>query len=202
MYCTHCGNKLDDDAQFCTSCGKPVGSSVHPAATPAQAGATVSERQGEVELTLQGNQGKTLTVSGDTIRIEKAGFLTGKRHKTILIRNVTSVEVKKPGGFVGFIQFSIAGGKARDSSYTLTGGAFDAVQDENSLIFNGAEKYDIALKIKAYVESWSAPIVPDSPRALSASAADEIKKLKALVDDGIVTPEEFEQRKKQLLGLA
>ena len=33
------------------------------------------------------------------------------------------------------------------------------------------------------------------------SAADEIRKFKALMDDGIITPEEFEAKKKQLLGL-
>ena len=154
-----------------------------------------------MEIVLHGNQGKTLTVSGDTIRIEKKGLLTAKREKTILIRNVTSVEVKKPGGLVGFIQFSIAGGKARDSSYTLTGGAFDAVQDENSVVFNGTDKYEMALKIKAYVESWSNRVTPDSGSPGTISAADEIRKLKTLVDEGLVTPEEFEQKKKQLLGL-
>jgi hypothetical protein len=113
------------------------------------------------------------------------------------------VEVKKPGGFVGFIQFSIAGGKARDSSYTLSGGAFDAVKDENSVVFNGQERYAIALKIKVYVESWSAEgrtrAASQTPAAVSA--ADEIRKLKALMDDGLITAEEFDRKKKQLLSL-
>ena len=88
---------------------------------------TCSSLRGAImELVLEGSQGKTLTVQGDVIRIEKGGLLTGKREKTIPIRNVTSVEVKKPGGFAGFIQFSIAGGKARDSSYSLSGGAVAA----------------------------------------------------------------------------
>ena len=38
-------------------------------------------------------------------------------------------------------------------------------------------------------------------KAESADAADEIRKFKALMDDGIITPEEFEAKKKQLLGL-
>ena len=32
------------------------------------------------------------------------------------------------------------------------------------------------------------------------STADEIRKYKALLDDGIITPEEFERKKKELLG--
>lgn len=35
----------------------------------------------------------------------------------------------------------------------------------------------------------------------SSSAADEIRKYKELLDEGIITEEEFEQKKKQLLGL-
>ena len=35
----------------------------------------------------------------------------------------------------------------------------------------------------------------------SIDAADEIVKFKKLADDGIITQEEFEAKKKQLLGL-
>ena len=154
-----------------------------------------------MEMVLHGKQGKTLTVEGDVIKIEKHGFLTGTRSKTLPIRNITSVEVKKPGAFVGFIQFSIAGGKARDSSYTFTGGALDAVQDENSVIFSAKADYELALQIKEYVEAWAAKdAAAVATPASSTSVADEIRKLKQLADEGVITPEEFERKKKQLLG--
>lgn len=153
-----------------------------------------------MEIVLQGKQGKTLTVAGDQVRIEKRGLLTGKREKTIAIRNISSVEVKKPGGFVGFIQFSIAGGMPRDSSFTLSGGAIDAVKDENSVVFNGTEAYEIALKVKAYVEAWSA-VQPTAQASVAVSLADEIRNLKSLLDEGLLTAEEFAQKKRQLLGL-
>ena len=38
-------------------------------------------------------------------------------------------------------------------------------------------------------------------RTETISAADEIRKFKALLDDGIITQEEFEAKKKELLGL-
>ena len=191
LKCPRCGLFSPDSAEQC-DCGfrfKP------PVLTLGGIGSVAA-------LVLQGNQGKTLYASEDAIRIEKKGVLTGKREKTILIRNVTSVEVKKPGGFVGFIQFSIAGGKSRDSSYTLSGGAFDAVKDENSVVFNGDDKYQIALKIKAHVESWSP--AEKQRTAISTpviSAADEIRKLKALMDEGILTADEFAAKKKRLLDL-
>jgi len=152
---------------------------------------------------LQGDQGKTLCVVGDTVRIEKQGFLTAKREKTIRIRNITSVDVRKPRAFVvGFIQFSIAGCKARDSSYRLSGGSFDVVQDENSVVFTGQENYEIALRIKAHVENWSGGQSHDPPPLPAAplSIADEIRKLKALADEGLLTTKEFERKKRQLLA--
>ena len=72
---------------------------------------------------------------------------------------VSAVEVKKPGAFHGFIQFAFAGATPHDRGHTLTGGAFDAARDENSVTFAGADEYDMALKIKLFVESWS-PATP------------------------------------------
>ncbi len=39
MFCSHCGNKIDDEAKFCERCGAPVGD---PAAEPSDAGTKVS----------------------------------------------------------------------------------------------------------------------------------------------------------------
>jgi hypothetical protein len=153
-------------------------------------------------LQLNGRQGKSVIVDGASIKIVKAGSVfSSPREKILPIKNITSVEVKKPGPFiVGFIQFSIAGGIARDSSFNVSGGAFNAVQDENSVVFADQESYAIALKIKDYIqnftESGGSPIVKGID-----SIADEIRKLKLLVDDGILTQEEFTKKKQQLLGL-
>ena len=153
-----------------------------------------------MDIVLKGLQGKTLLVSGDSARIEKVGWLGGKREKTLPIRSITSVEVKRPGAFSGFIQFSIAGGKALDSTYTLTGGAFDAAKDENSVVFVGTENYEIALTIKSYVETWASK--HETRSALSGPpVAEEIRQLKTLLDEGLLTADEFAQKKKQILGL-
>lgn len=158
-------------------------------------------------LVLRGRQGKSVVVQGSTVKIiKKARMFAAQRDKTFPIRNITSVEVKKPGPFIaGFIQFSIAGGQPRNSSYTLTGGAFDAAQDENSVVFNNDDEYRMALRIKSYIEQFAenngnvAPTLPAAPAAFSV--ADEIAKLKRLADEGILTREEFEAKKKQLLGI-
>jgi len=55
---------------------------------------------------------------------------------------------------------------------------------------------------------WTGPTItpepeapPSSPAATTLSVADELSKLKALLDDGILTPEEFDHKKKKLLGM-
>jgi len=54
-------------------------------------------------------------------------------------------------------------------------------------------------RIKEYVESYR----DDSTSTLvqGLSAADEIIKLKALMDQGVITAEEFEAKKRQLLDI-
>ena len=151
-----------------------------------------------MSLVLHGGQGKSLFVSRDSIRIVQE-HLDERRDKAILLRHVTAVEVKKPGAFDGFIQFSFAGGTPHDRSPSLTGGAFDAARDENSVTFKDMDAYDIALKIKVHVEAWT-PAAHGASEPY-ASPADEIRALKALLDDGAITPEEFAVKKKQLLGL-
>ena len=154
-----------------------------------------------MKLILNGRQKKSVVVEGNSIRINKGGgIFASAREKTIPIRNITSVEVKKPGAMtVGFIQFSIAGAKARDSSFTISGGAFDAVQDENSVVFADKTSYEIALKIKDYVENYSESPSPQSDQR--NSVAEEIRKLKTLLDEGILNDDEFNAKKKQLLGI-
>jgi len=54
---------------------------------------------------------------------------------------------------------------------------------------------------------WTGPTItpepeaPPSAPATTLSVADELSKLKVLLDDGILTPEEFEHKKKKLLGM-
>ena len=213
--CKRCSEQLEETFDACWQCGK-VRETTSPHVTSASGLTDESEPKESqphslpacpepegARLVLEGKQGKRVVVEGDVVRIEKDGLLTGRREKTLPIRNISSVEIKRPGAFVGFIQFSIAGGRSLNSSYTMSGGAFDAVQDENSVVFNGSAKYQIALQIKAYVESWGSAPKRDIQSSAhgSLSVADEIRKLKALMDEGLLTPKEFEHQKQRLLAM-
>ena len=157
-------------------------------------------------LELRCRQGKTVIVEGASIKIVKRAWLfAAERQKTFPIRNISSVEVKEPGIAAGYIQFAIAGGTVRNSSFTLTGGAFDAVKDENSAVFTDRAAYETALKIKEYVETYQTQLLADRGTDFSdppsvASVADEIVKLKTLMDQGVISPEEFSTQKRRLLS--
>ncbi|MFR7484891.1 MAG: SHOCT domain-containing protein [Acutalibacter sp.] len=114
--------------------------------------------------------------------------------KTIPLSSVTSVQIKKPGSIMaGFISFSIAGGKEFMGASTM-----DAIQDENSFLIRN-ETYLKATKIKEYIDSQIANRGKEG--TIQLSSADEIAKFKSLLDQGVITQDEFDAKKKQLLGL-
>lgn len=144
-------------------------------------------------LVLEGKLGKKVSVYEDKIVINM-GYLPFEKHreKAILIRNIASVEVKKPGLSAGFILFQVIGeeNKARKS--------ISDVPSDNELLFGGKEKYKIALEIKEYIEKCTSKKISSNENNLSI--ADELSKFKKLLDERIITEEEFEKQKNKLLG--
>ena len=130
------------------------------------------------------------------ITINKKGirnkFLQGLNgEKTIFIKNITAVEFKKPTIFtIGFLQFSIIGG------IESRGGLKRAIYDENTIIFRNKEEYNQAKEIKEFIEVF---ISNGSDSNKKTSSADEIYKLKDLLDSGYITTEEFVKYKNKIL---
>lgn len=149
---------------------------------------------------LKGVNGQ-LSVYTDKVIIERQGVLGFLSQglagsKSIPITSIQSVQFKKGGlAFNGFIQFGILGGKE------MSKGVFNASQDENTIMFRISDNAD-ALKIKEHIEQ-----IIMSKNDISATAsnqlssAEEIKKFKELLDQGIISQEEFDLKKNKLLGL-
>jgi len=137
-----------------------------------------------------------ITIDENTLTINRKGFISfgnGLRgEKTIPLSNITAVQLKKPGLTHGYLQFSING------SVEAKGDAMQLLKDENTIVF--ARKHlDDMLELKHLIETSQAPNSQAS--ASTPSEALQIKEFKALLDDGIISPEEFDQKKKQLLGI-
>lgn len=147
---------------------------------------------------LNGKNGQ-LYVYEDKVVITRKGFygflcqgVAGG--KTIPYRTIKTIQLQLGSNWVnGFIQFGILGGRERH------GGISNAIEDENSIVFVKREN-KVAEYIKEYIEEKIAAVTP--PRFVQQiSPADEVLKLKHLLDMGVLTQEEFDLKKKQLLGL-
>ncbi len=158
-------------------------------------GKSTEKHMSDPELRAEGIGGQ-IELYRDKVRICRKGVLAQmslKGDKDIIISTISSIQFKKAGLFSGggFIQFSFMGGQE------AKGGILQAAGDENTVMFTTQQQPDFE-HIKAEIEKRiQAKSVPSTP----SSDADEIAKLADLRDKGILTEEEFQQKKKQILGL-
>ncbi len=133
-----------------------------------------------------------LKVNDHSIEIIRKGFnarlLNLRGTKEILIKDITSIQIKEPGILTnGFIQFSYAG------SLDAKGGTFNAAKNENSIVFaKGKLKFFQYLRDLINERRITAQNV-NSPHSGNQDIFDQIEKLATLRDKGIVTTEEFEK---------
>jgi hypothetical protein len=102
-------------------------------------------------LTLKGVGGQ-MAVDEHWVTIHRKGTLAKvnqglKGEKRIPLKNITAVQIKKPGLTNGYIQFSLAGGNES------TRGVFGATKDENSVMFTSRQAED-AYAICNYIEHY------------------------------------------------
>lgn len=150
-----------------------------------------------VIITLKSNGKYDVEIDSNCIKVTPKGFKNAVNKglagtKTYPFDNLTAVQYKEPGFTTGYLQFILMG------SQETKRGVSGAVHDENSILFNKKE-LPLVLEIKEYVEYRINS--KTSTKTTSISAADEILKFKELLDQGILTQEEFDAKKKQLLGL-
>ncbi len=154
----------------------------------------------KILYTLKGTNGQ-LYVYENKIEIARKGLLALaqqglKGTKSIPISQIKSVQVKLCKLSMGFIQFGIGGGSEN------RGALKDAHTDENTITFSSSKTNALVQEIKNYIENaiTNQTTAPNSTNT-SISTADEIKRFKELLDMGAITQEEFDAKKKQLLGL-
>lgn len=166
---------------------------------------------------LEGRNG-TVSVEKNVVIIKREGVIgffasgvMGQGDKRISIKSIVSVELGKEPSFWGgisYIRFATAAdNEVRKHSsfgdpslrmFENKGGQY--FNDPNTIQLSSMEQYETALKIREYIENYQSDRV-DSAVMQPLSGADEILKYKKLLDDGILTQEEFDAKKKQLLGL-
>ena len=117
-----------------------------------------------------------------------------KGDKEILLNHISSIQLKKVDVTKGYIQFGFIGGLEAKR------GVSQAVEDENTILFEDHQEKDF-LEIKEMIESKMLEIQGKGSNKTVKTDLNEIEKLAELRDKGIITEEEFQAKKKQILGL-
>ncbi|TRT90474.1 MAG: hypothetical protein EWV82_00135 [Microcystis aeruginosa Ma_AC_P_19900807_S299] len=140
----------------------------------------------------------TLVITDTGIIIKRNGGLFSgypSGQKNIPYSSITAIQFKRADITVGFIQFTLKGG------IEAKAGVFEAVTDENTITFGTEERSQEFEKAKQIIEKKM--IESKSPQSAVNTNNDleQLEKLASLKDKGIISQEEFEAKKKQILGL-
>lgn len=117
--------------------------------------------------------------------------------KTIYYKDCVGVQFKKSGFTIGYLQLETSASSMNNHGSNFFG--------ENSFTFEpGQVSNEKMEEVANYIKRRIDEIKSQVERATvvpQVSAADEIKKFKELLDLGVITQEEFDAKKKQLLGI-
>ena len=157
-----------------------------------------------MELFAKGQDGQ-LELSGDMLIIHRKGVLakvtkgltTGERR--IPIASITAVQFKPAGLTSGYIRFSMLG--AVDKRPGIMAGT----QDENQVQFMKKHQGEFEA-IRDHIEGTigrreSTDVGSGGLPGPALDPMDQVRKLAELRNQGIVSEEEFQAKKKALLGL-
>ena len=140
----------------------------------------------------------------DRVLITRKGFVSAisfgfRGDKEILLQEITSIGWKDPGIAVGYIHFGYRGGHDPINTGVFSGS--NIVNNENAVIFAQQHQADFK-KFRKVLEGKRAEINrPQATTTSTLSPMDELKKLAELRDMGVITSEEFEAKKAQLLEI-
>lgn len=143
--------------------------------------------------------GETAVFDGEYVTITRGRIsYHGKGETRLHISQISAVRWKPAGLFPGHIQFSVPGAVT-----AKTGGANQtesAARDPHAVTF--AKRQQAAFEnLRTAVEAaiTAHHQTPTGPQG-TASVADELAKLSTLVDQGVLSAEEFAAAKARLLG--
>ena len=162
------------------------------------------ERLAGILCSAQGRNGQ-VHLFEDRVLITRQGFWSAitygyRGDKEVLISEIISIGWKEPGFTAGYIHFEYIGGQAPVRTGVFADDSI--VNNENAVLFDKEHQRDFEEFRKLLEEKRAELRKPQQVVATAAaSPMEELKKLAELKEMGIVTEEEFEAKKKQLLGL-
>ena len=207
MYCSGCGKQLPNGSIFCSGCGKQLLNSN----VSQNAGPQMSSNKGLKNAangcvySIDGVRGKHIDVYENKCTIKTKvtfGSIIASNatdgEKTIYYKDCVGVQYKPAKFTIGYLQFETASGMMNNKGSNFFG--------ENSFTFDttvisNEKMEEVANFIRKKIDEIKT--AEDKPTTVvnAISPAEELKKMKELLDMGIITQEEFDAKKQQLLGL-
>lgn len=144
----------------------------------------------------------TLKIYEECISFTPKGFfgfmskgMAGERK--IFYKNITQIQFKEPTKWLsGFIEFYVLG--QYDSNQG--GGIWTGTTNENRLNFD-LKMLPIMIQIRDFVSSKLKTQASFCDNLQNEDIVAELRKYKQLLDEGVITQEEYNAKKKQILGL-
>ncbi len=149
----------------------------------------------------KGRNGATVIFDGTTVTISRKGFLgamtAGNGDKRVPVRMITAVQYKPASAMIyGYIQFSFSGETQKNRRQQSIN---DRARDENTVQFTKQQMpaFDYLRDAIEFVRSQ-----PAAPTVMQAgpSAAERIQQLAQLRAQGLISAEEYEAKRQQLLA--
>ena len=198
--CPSCGAQITDlKSRYCPKCLQTLNRNLVEKEDPNKKSMDKPSINPGFIMSFKGQNGQ-IELFMDKLIIKRAGFFAVFNHgftkgeKTIYLRQITGIQLKLAGLLVGYIQFTLPGGIESKR------GVWDATNDENTVTFYPALN-NTATQLKEKIEELVQKSRQNTNQTIQVSSADEIKKFKHLLDEGIITKDEFDRKKKELLGL-
>ncbi|MGJ3946956.1 SHOCT domain-containing protein [Levilactobacillus brevis] len=158
-------------------------------------------------LTVKGTNGiltadtEKITISRNTI----GGLLSQgiKGERTIYYNDLKAIEYKKPTMMAnGYIQLITNVELSTSTKNGIFGTKLNAAKDQNIIILRAFNKKTVSdgENINNFMQSRLNEEKETSPNIISSNSdADELMKFKKLLDNGIITKEEFDKKKEKIM---
>ena len=207
MFCSKCGNQVPDGSKFCGGCGNRMAAPSAPPITPSApaapaAPATPTPGADGLVYDLVGVRGRHAKIYEDKVVLTvKAGigsFITGNisdGEKTIYFADCIGVQYKDSGWQIGYLQFETAGGIMNNGTNNFFN---ENTFTWDTTVQSNEKMQEVSAYVKKRVDYYKS--AKNAPAAAALSPADELKKFKELLDMGVITQEEFDKKKAQILG--
>ena len=195
MKCPQCDFENEEGSKFCKNCNEPLAKFKIPNAIE---NPYIKNEEG-ILIKAKGIGGG-LELLKNKIRIKRKGGMAFLLHgikgdKEIFLNQISSIQLKKAGfALNGYIQFAFLGGRE------AKGGLFQATSDENTIMFTKDNQQDF-VEIKNAIEEQIFQFQNQNKYEKTSVDINDLEKLAKLRDKGVITEEEFQAKKRQILGI-